>query len=206
MDITQMIFNTIMAIGTMISAFIAFNVYSLNKKEINPRLSVIPKKIKEDNDYYYEYSFSLVHLNVNDPGFPELRFRHDSTLWQFEIVNTSDFPAVEVTVSYSVNIKKAIIEFYESTGDLIDGRYETVFTVNREAKFDYIPAQIKVVEKVLYLNGEFLKADLVIHKLKTKKQSFIKKSITIDTYEHPGFHEINDGGDYYALLGVLKNQ
>lgn len=175
-------------------------VFRLTRKDINPKLSIIPSIIDANNKFDKGVNKELFSINFEQKGFSEIE--HDTVLWKLRIVNNGDLPATNVQLKYTIFIKRAKFKTGIDEADIIDVKFINFKKISRTLKITYIPPQSEKIEKVLYLTGNFSKADLIVNVLKSKERSFIRKAMKIDEYEHLDFKHIQDSQHYRQVIGA----
>lgn len=190
---------------SIINIYIAYLVYELTKKDINPKLYVSSEILSsKKTEKFGKFANTAIILNQEDyqkKGFPESQ--HEPHLWQLSIHNNGNLPATNVKIEYSVIIKRAIYDFHEDriAGSPIIDKYKTI---PLKAYFDYIPPDGQVSINITYLEGYFLYADLIINSLQSNEGKFISQLINLKTYKHPHLNTIGDPDDSRKLYGVNR--
>lgn len=200
----QIILDVVSVVSTIINVIIVIQVFRLTRKDICPKLSLIPSIEDAMFDYDRALNEEVDSINFNQTGFPEEGKKHPNKLWKILIKNYSDLPAVNVEMKYSIVVKRAEFKKDRDILDVCDEHFVDYLTIPRKIHFDYIPAQAEMDVHVLYLTGCFLCADLIIDRLSSDERTYIKKPVKIGVYEHPNIHELEDSNDYRKLYGLYK--
>ncbi|MEC1011718.1 hypothetical protein P9B39_15875 [Bacillus altitudinis] len=197
---TEFITDILTVIVSFINLVFVYFVYKLTKKDVNPKLYIIPVLKDAEGRFDKNVIHELVTMNFNQQGFPKII--HNNQLWQLKICNNGELPATNVVIEYSITIKKAEFDFGLDKADVINERFVDFKTISKTIKFDYLPPNFEKVVDVLYLNGKFPYADLKINKMTSNELIFINDTILMDTYEHPEFQKIEDSHHYRQMLGA----
>lgn len=208
---------------TLANLLIVFFVYKLTKKEVNPKLHLIPVKkkpfyalsesddgeyeiFKKRDDYPFLLNRELNDINFEQRGFPDSSQHHAPLIWEIEIHNNSEYVATFIELRYELTIYKVDMTFGIDELDIVSEKYVPYTTIKRSESFEYLAPNDKKVFKVLYLKGEFIKADISITSLKSKEFNFISKPITLDVYKQPMLEWISDSHQHRLLIGSYKPQ
>ncbi|KKK10306.1 MULTISPECIES: hypothetical protein [Bacillus] len=197
---TEFITDILTVIVSFINLVFVYFVYKLTKKDVNPKLYIIPVLKDAEGRFDKNVIHELVTMNFNQQGFPKII--HNNQLWQLKICNNGELPATNVVIEYSITIKKAEFDFGLDKADVINERFVDFKTISKTIKFDYLPPNFEKVVDVLYLDGKFPYADLKINKMTSNELIFINDTILMDTYEHPEFQKIEDSHHYRQMLGA----
>lgn len=204
---------------TLANVLIVFFVYKLTKKEVNPKLHLIPVKRKpietlsDDDEYsvfekYDGYSNAvnseLLDIDFDQRGFPDESQYHAPLVWEIELRNDSEYVATFIELNYEITIYKVDMTFGIDELDIVSEKYVPYKTFKRNESFDYLAPNDKKVFKVLYLHGEFIKADIKITSLKSKEFTFISKPITLDEYKQPMLEWLSDSHHHRQVIGSYK--
>lgn len=202
--------SVINIIGTLVNLFFVYLVYKLNKKDSNPKLSLITRfEDKNDDDYSFldlntlfnRYYFESNGIDFNLSGFPEIE--HNERKWKLEIDNKGEFPAINVRLSISLVIKRVEFDIGIDETDILNEKIVDYKKVTKEIEIDYLPALSKREIDIVILRGDFIVADLVINKLISDEMEYIEKPIKIDIYKHLDLIEgLEDSYHYRKLIGA----
>lgn len=213
--------DIVQVIITIVNVVVVYLVYKLTRKEVNPKLHLIPIKRKpiadlSDDDEYNLFEktdsfFKVVNEEVNNmdfeqQGFPDSSQHHAPLVWEIEIHNNSDYLATSIEFEYEITIYKVDMEFRIDEFDIISEKYVPYKSFTRIESFDYLAPHDKKTYKVLYLYGEFIKADIKIKKLKSKEFEFISEPIILDEYKHPMLNWLSNSHHHRLLIGSYKPQ
>lgn len=205
----------IQVLVAIVNIYLVWLVYKLTRKDINPKLYIKPLQRKPKNNIdtdeeIYESSFDkyvnseILDLDFDQRGFPDDSLKHSSIIWEIEIHNSSEFIATNIELDYEFTIKKAEMEFGIDELDIVSVKYVPFKTIKRKYNLEYLAPNDKKVIKVLYLLGEFTKADLRVNTLRSNESIFIDSPILLDVYEHPDFYYLDGSHHYRSLLGSYK--
>ena len=187
-----------------VNVFLAYFVFKLTRKDVNPKLYVI-SKIEDTKDEGLRLDVTLhprQDCDFNQKGFPEIH--HGEKLWKMEIHNNGDLPATNIVLEYILTIKKADFEFGIDEADIINQKFVEFKTYNEKVEIDYLAPNTFKEINIMYLDGDFPQADLKVYWLTSKEESFIKQPLLIDSYEHPEFWVLEDSHHGRQMLGVNK--
>lgn len=211
--------DIIQAVITIANIFIVYLVYKLTKKDINPKLHLVPTKrkpldiIREDDEYsifstYDGYSRAVNHelfdIDFDQRGFPEQSQYHPPLIWELILHNKGEYNASFIELEYELIIYKVDMKFGTDEADVVEEAYVPYKTIKRKESFEYLAPDDHRKIKVLYLLGEFIKADLVVTSLKSKEIEFITSPIVVDKYSHPTLEWLSDGYHHRQVIGAHK--
>lgn len=225
-------FGTVMTGVT--SCIIAYMVYKFNfKKDSFSKLSLKAGKFRSEasmehyslgNSALLELPMYLNILNdehvyfsdlknkaerfISKYGYPLADTYHMPYDWYIEISNKGYFDTVDIEISYTINIYKLAYIFDGSLDEL--SSYELILgdTIHKTESISYISSEDSIKIFVCRLYGAFVKADLVINSLKSKKMSHIKVPTKIDTYLSPYLTGLSyiDSSLFLSLAGKYSSE
>lgn len=187
-----------------VNIFLAYLVFKLTRKDVNPKLYILSKiDDTKNSELFYDVALRPAEeCNFDQQGFPEIS--HEEKLWKMELHNNGNLPATNIILEYVLTIKKAELEFGIDEADIVSHEFVDFKTYTQKVEIDYLaPNSFKKID-IVYLYGEFPKADLKVYWLVSKEESFIKRPILIDSYEHPEFLQIQDSQHGRQMFGAYK--
>ncbi|PIC94561.1 hypothetical protein CSV69_16100 [Sporosarcina sp. P26b] len=203
---------------TLVNVAVVYLVYKLTRKEVNPKIHLVPVKRKpievtEDDEYsifevYDDYlnivNNEILTIDFDQRGFPDSSQYHAPLVWEIEVHNKSDYIATFIELEYEITIYKVEMQFGIDELDITSEEYVPYNIFKRSINFDYLASDDKKVFKVLYLHGEFIKADIIITKLKSKELEFISTPIRLDEYKQPMLDWLSDSHHHRQVIGSYK--
>jgi hypothetical protein len=196
------ILDVLTVLISLINVAVVVMVYKLTHRDVNPKLYVKPKIMKDPSMFPKLLNTKIDYNDFNQRGFPEIH--HDPYIWSVELHNNGDLPATNISITLSIIIQKAIFHEQKYAGDIEKHRLVDFKEYNHVFMFDYIPPNSSVNKDFLLLSGEFPSAILKVKKLVSSERTFINKPTQIGYYKHLLFGNLADMDDYRKLLGVYK--
>lgn len=175
----------------------------------------VQESINNYKSYYYKDLFSRYYcgtryekgywtIDYNQKGFPEEK-ENKIIIWYLDVENKSEYPATNLQIKLELIIKKHDWDTGIDEADILNERIVEYERIKRTIMLDYFPGLYKKRYKLLNLNGDFPKADLIITKAKSDEATYISKPIKIDSYEHSSFNTgFEDSQNYRRFLGADK--
>lgn len=211
--------DIIQVLATLINVLIVYLVYKLTRKDINPKLHLVPLKRRpldsklEDDEYSLFDAYDGFYKVINDDlnkidfeqrGFPESSQYHAPLVWELQVHNNGEHRATFIELEYEITVYKVEMEFGTDEADVIAEKNVPFKTIKRREVFDYLAPKDSRVFKILYLQGEFIQADLVITLLKSKEIKYIDSKVVIDSYKHPMLNWLSDSYHHRQVIGTHK--
>ncbi|MEH0979278.1 hypothetical protein AB1I92_07585 [Bacillus mobilis] len=207
MDTGSLIISLISALGTLVSAVFVFLTYKVYKKSLDTRLNVI-SEIEDEEEERYDHRFYLrnyeefLGLEFGGEGFPHEDFHHSKKKWSLNIENKGDFPATDVKLKYRINIYNTEITYGIDQSDVIDHQEAVFVWSEKEISIQYLPPGGSYSVPLIYLEGKFPRATVEIEYFKCNENSFIKKRVEVDSYEHPSMYFLADSVAHKKFVGI----
>lgn len=197
-EIANMLFNAILS---LVSIYIAYRVYKLNKKDHLPQLAVHVNQKRVGRFFDMSVNKETLDFDFEQDGFPVEEESHEHLLWEMIVYNNSEIVATNIEIKYHIVIKKMDFSYGIDEADIVDPHLVDFAVIDKHFSCEYLPPRGKVKVKVLYLTGKFPASDLYIDTFKCDKCKYITKKVKVSTYEHLGFEYIEDSLHMRRLYG-----
>lgn len=193
-------------IGTFASVYIAYNVYKLQSKESNPKVTI--KHGLDERDIMNiegELFFKLMEKELFENtkiggGFPCFRYNNEKMSY-LEIENKGDFPATNLKLVLYVDLKKGVWETGIDEADIKNPHMETYSSKKINYCIKYLPPGETMRIDLFIDRGQFIGYDIRVKTLKSRECKFIKKDSVIKTIKNELFNMLSDSNDERNLYG-----
>ncbi|MBU3136406.1 hypothetical protein KPL39_08995 [Clostridium gasigenes] len=187
------------AIGTVVSAAIAYNIYMESRK---PKITLDYEKYRLDEFRGKGYKNDLIaqYETKQDIGFTN---NEKNYVVDLVINNSSDYSVTDLIIKYNLYLYKSKVEVDKpNIGDFERDGFVFYKKVECSLKLEYLPPRKKIVETI-FVSERIPYCEIKIKKVKSIEKKFYKKEFLICKFNVFDEEKFADMPHLRRILGIM---